>query len=309
MSAETFYCQMSDGERIAVHAWKPAKTPTAIILISHGMAEYAMRYERFAEEAIKAGYAVFAADHRGHGITAGALDKLGHLADKNGFFRVMEDQFELTGEIKKRLPGLPLVLYGHSFGSFIAQLYIERHGSELAGCILTGTRGPDPAIVLSGMLVARAVTLFSNPRKPSHFLTKMSFGTCNERIPDATSPNAWISRDAEEVDKYDASPWTGFVCTSGFYRDLTWGLSAIHRKREIDKIPKDLPVYLLTGEDDPISKYGKTVRLLEKLYRSSGMKRVTSKYYPGGRHELLNDTNRAEVTSDMIGWISQVLKR
>ena len=308
MSAETFYLEMTDGARVAVHAWLPSTSPIAVLQLCHGMAEYAMRYERFAEAAVASGYAVFAADLRGHGLTAGSLDKLGYLADQNGFNRVVEDQKELVRVIGERVPGVPIVLFGHSFGSFIAQGFIERYGEEIVGSILSGTRGPDPLAVCSGRLLAHAICLFADKRKPSRFLTQLSFGGCNTRIPDAQSPNAWLSRDSNEVDKYDASPWSGFPCSAGFYRDLMDGLAQIHRKREIARIPRSLPVFLLVGEDDPIGSYGKTVRALERRYRACGMDRITVKTYPKGRHELLNDVNRDEVTADILGWMDQALR-
>ncbi len=307
MSAETFYLETSDGNRLAVHRWIPDGATKAVIQISHGMAEYAMRYERFAEEARARGFAVYAADHRGHGLTAGSLDRLGHLADEKGFFRVAEDQMELTDVIKTRHPDRSVILYGHSFGSFVAQWYLTRYAGKIDGCVLTGTRGPDFPLVAAGHLVARLACLRSKGRTPSRFLTQMSFGACNKRIPDARSENAWLSRDAEEVEKYDASPWSGFTCTAGFFRDMTEGLLSIHKKGEMAKIPRSLPVFLAVGEGDPISNYGKTVKRLEKRYKALGLNAVSSRYYPEARHELLNEVNRDEVTRDILGWIENTV--
>jgi len=307
MTKETFYLTAGDGARIAVHTWVPGTKPSAVIQISHGMAEYAMRYDRFAEEAVKAGCAVFAADHRGHGETAGSLDKLGYLADTNGFERVVEDQYEITLDIKKKFPSTPVILFGHSFGSFIAQRYIQKHGEDISACILTGTAGPNPALVGGGALAANLVALFDGRKKPSPFLTKLSFGTYNKAFPDAKSPNSWLSRDAEEVDKYDASPWSGFTCTAGFFQDLMAGLSLIHTKGALSGLPLSLPVLLASGSADPVSGAGKTVKLLADLYRDIGIKNVKLVLYPGARHEILNETNRDEVTKDILDWIASVL--
>jgi alpha-beta hydrolase superfamily lysophospholipase len=307
MGAETFYLETSDGNRLAVHRWLPDGATKAVIQISHGMAEYAMRYERFADAARMRGFAVYAADHRGHGMTAGSLDRLGHLADEKGFFLVTEDQKELTDDIKARHPDLPVILYGHSFGSFVAQRYLTRYGGMIDGCVLTGTRGPDFPVVAAGYLVARMACLRARGRRPSSFLAKMSFGACNKRISDAKSENAWLSRDDAEVEKYDASPWSGFTCTAGFYRDMTEGLLTIHKKSEMAKIPCVLPIFLAVGEVDPISKYGKTVKKLEKRYKDLGLSAVSSRYYPEARHELLNDVNRDEVTRDILGWIENAV--
>ncbi len=307
MTKDTFYLNAGDDARIAVHTWIPTAKPAAVIQISHGMAEYAMRYDRFAEAALKAGYAVFAADHRGHGETAVSLDKLGYLADTNGFERVVEDQYEITLDIKKKFPSTPVILFGHSFGSFIAQRYIEKHGEDISACILTGTTGPNPALVNGGKLAANLVAIFSGRKKPSPLLTKLSFGSYNKGFPDAQSPNAWLSRDTEEVEKYDASPWSGFTCTAGFFQDLMAGLSLIHTKAALSGLPLNLPVLIASGSEDPVSGSGKTIKTLADIYRNMGIKNVKLVLYPGARHEILNETNRDEVTKDILDWIASVL--
>ena len=304
MTGETFLFKASDGNDIAVHHWLPEADPSIVILISHGMAEFAARYDRFAEAANARGYAVFAPDHRGHGETAGSLSKLGYLADGDGFGRVMEDLHEIALDLKSRYPGKPLVLLGHSFGSFVSQFFIESYGDLLKGCVLSGTRGPDTVTVAFGLIFAKLVSFCCGRKKPSPFLTQLSFSANNKRIQNPESPNAWLSRDAAEVEKYDASPWAGFTCSAGFYRDLASGLSRIHRKGNIARIPRGLPVFLLCGSDDPVGAYGKTVRALADLYTSSGMSDVALKIYEGGRHEMLNETNRDEVTADILDWIA-----
>lgn len=311
METRSFIHEASDSVPITVHAWDadPRVAPRGIIQISHGMAEFALRYDGFASYAVSNGYAVYAADHRGHGQTAGSLDRLGHLADRDGFTRVMEDQRELALELAKRHPSLPIILVGHSFGSFVAQMLIERHGNLFAGCVLSGTRGPDPALVLSGRILAFIVSLVAGNRKPSPFLTNVSFGSYNRRIPGAASPNSWLSRDSSVVEEYDASPWCGFPCTSGFYRDLMRGLSAIHKPWAIAGIPTYLRVLIVSGSLDPVGGYGKTVSRLAKLYREAGIDDVSLLVYEGGRHEMLNETNRAEVMSDIVAWMDRVTEK
>ena len=174
MNAETFYLTASDNQQIAVHRWLPLTKMRGIILISHGMAEYAMRYDRFADAALAQYFGVYAPDHRGHGETAGSLLKLGYLADKNGFVRVMEDLHELTLEIQSKHPDTPIILLGHSFGSFITQMYIENYGNLLSGCVLSGTRGPDPLLVFGGKIAANVIAFCCGKKKPSPFLTTTS---------------------------------------------------------------------------------------------------------------------------------------
>ena len=304
MDAQTFYLTASDNAQIAVHRWLPLTQPRGIILISHGMMEYAMRYDRFADAAIAQGFAVYAPDHRGHGETAGSLLKLGYLADKNGFERVTEDIHELTLEIQSRHPNTAVILLGHSFGSFVSQMFIEKYGNLLAGCVLSGTRGPDPLVVFGGKITANVIALLCGKKKQSPFLMQLSFGTYNDRISNPGSPNSWLSRDVSEVEKYDASPWAGFTCTAGFFKDLLSGLSSIHRPDALQGIPENLPVFIICGAEDPVGSYGKTVKKLADILTDKGINDLALKIYEGSRHELLNETNRDEVTADVLDWIS-----
>jgi len=218
----------------------------------------------------------------------------------------MEDQHEITCRIRDELPDVPVVLLGHSFGSLIAQLYMERYGYLLDGCILSGTRGPTPVTARSGHLVSAMVGLLRGWKTPSPFLDGLLFGSYNRRIPDAESPNSWLTRDADEVAKYDASPWSGFVCSAGFYRDLTGGLTVIHSRKMLGSIPRDLPVFIFGGTEDPVGDYGKTPARLAALYARLGIGKLEVKLYPGARHELLNETNRDEATSDILSWTAKV---
>lgn len=304
MDAETFYLTASDNEQIAVHRWLPLVKPRGIILISHGMAEYAMRYDRFADAAIAQGFGVYAPDHRGHGETAGSLLKLGYLADKNGFERVMEDLHELTLNIQSTHSDTSVILLGHSFGSFISQMYIEKYGNLLSGCVLSGTRGPDPLVVFGGKIAANIIAFFCGKKKQSPFLTQLSFGTYNKRISNPGSPNSWLSRDTSEVEKYDASPWAGFTCTTGFFQDLMAGLSYIHMNESFSGIPQNLPIFIICGSEDPVGTYGKTVKKLADILTDKGISDLTLRIYEGSRHELLNETNKEEVIDDILDWIS-----
>lgn len=308
MTKDTFFLEATDGVKIAIHRWKSNIEPKAVIQISHGMAEYAMRYDSFAENLVNAGYAVFAADHRGHGETAGSLDKLGYLSDKDGFARVAQDQFELTEEINRQFPKVPVILFAHSFGSFIGQMYIEQHGDKIAGCILSGTMGPNPLKTIAGRMVASLVCMIQGRKKPSPFLTHLTFGANNKRIPNAKSLNSFLSRDEAEVEKYDASPWSGFTCTGGFYQDLMSGLSRIHAPSAISWIPDSLPIFFIAGSEDPVGDYGRSVEKLYTMYKDKGLKRAEIKIYKDARHELLNDICKEEATADILSWIEKVLK-
>jgi alpha-beta hydrolase superfamily lysophospholipase len=309
MTGNTVFQRMSDGQKVAVHRWMPNGAPRGIILVSHGVGEYAMRYDRFAEAATARDFAVIAPDHRGHGETAGSLSKLGYLADGDGFSRVTEDLHEILAETKREFPSIPVFLFGHSFGSIVGQGYVERYGETLSGCVLSGTIGPDPARVFFGKILANLIASIRGRKKISPFLVQLAMGKNLERVIDPASPSSWLTRDVAEVEKYDASPWAGFMSTAGFYQDLTNGLSAIHTQKEIDSIPKRLPILFIYGTDDPVGSYGKTIGRLVELYKRASIVDVTVIPYEGARHEVLNETNRDEVTADVLAWITARVSR
>jgi len=303
MGKNTVRVVADDGLAIAVHRWETEFAPRGVILISHGMGEYAMRYDRFAETATRAGFSVWAPDHRGHGETAGSLSRLGHLADRKGFPRVVED-FRLVAQEARRLhPSAPFFVLGHSFGSLVALSFIERYGDDIAGCVLVGTIGPRPFASRAGIALAGLVSAFRGKRRPSPFLQRVTFGSYNRRVVAPASPNSWLSRDAAEVERYDSTPWSGFVSTAGFFRDLSRGLRDVHRPRAIARIPKDLPIFVASGGDDPVGRYGEGPTRLVRSLIKGGAAKTSLRVYRLARHELVNELNRDEITSDLIAWI------
>ncbi len=294
----------SDGMKLALHRWLPDDRPVGLIQIAHGMMEFAQRYDSFAERAVGLGYAVIANDARGHGMTAGTLESLGRLGEGDTFSRCVEDLYEITQYARDAWPAIPVILFGHSWGSFLAQMYIERHGAALSACILSGTRGPDPLEVFGGRTLAGLLGALGRGNTRSRLLFNLSFRPCNARVPNPQSPNAWLSSDGEAVALYDASPWCGFLPTVRFWDFLMTGLSAIHKRAAFEAIPKNLPVLLFAGSDDPIGKYGKTIDKLVMAYRDAGMTDVERKTYGGARHETLNDSCRDRVMSDLFAWIA-----
>lgn len=299
---------MSDGNVNAFHSWLPDGEIKACLIISHGMAEHGKRYERFASVMTNIGYAVYCEDHRGHGETA-KLQELngtggfGYLADKNGFFRVVDDIHEEVGKIKEWNPGKKVVLFGHSFGSFITQCFIEKYGKDIDSVVICGSAGPRNATVGAAKCIGAVVNIFASRKKPSKFMDNAAFGSYNKRIKNPRTPVDWLSRDEAEVDKYIADDWCGFVCTLGFFRDMFNGLTYIHKKSNMKKVPVNLPVLFIDGTGDPVGDYSKTVVKLSKIYKANGVKDVTLKLYEDARHELLNETNRDEITLDVVNWI------
>lgn len=304
MRSSPFIHQAADGMAIHVRHWLPETKPTAIILVAHGMAEHAARYERLATALTQAGLEVYAPDHRGHGQTGLASSSLGYFGDSGGMRRVVEDLHELSAFAQAQGPGLPVYLLGHSMGSFISQYYISLFGAELAGCILSGTAGPMPAGLLAGgSLVANLGSIFKGRRAGAPLANKLSFGSYNDAFKPNRTAFDWLSRDNAEVDKYIADPLCGFLCSYGFFRDLMGAFRAIHSPEALAAIPPNLPIYLVAGAADPVGAARGSVDALAELYKGLGIKDVEEKLYEGARHEILNETNRDEVTKDILDWL------
>jgi len=303
MKTEEFSYIADDGKSVHVYHWSPETEASACVLVAHGMAEHAARYARFAESLTKAGYEVWAPDHRGHGKTA-SEGELGWLADRDGFRRVVEDLHGLALRIKSDRPGKKLFLFGHSWGSFLSQGYISLYGSELSGCILSGTAGDGGITVKAGSVVAALGCALKGQKAKAPLMDTMSFGAFNKAFQPARTKFDWLSRDPAEVDKYIASPLCGFLCTYGFFRDLLAGLSWIHAPATMAGVPKDLPLHMFAGAKDPVGAATGSFDWLFDRYKSLGIVKLSKKLYPEGRHEVLNDTCREEATTDVITWLN-----
>jgi len=304
MKSSTFTFKDQDGVEIFVYKWEPESNPKAIVQISHGMMEHAARYERFAKALTAEGYVVYANDHRGHGKSATPEQK--GLMGPNGWSGAVKSIKALTDVIKKEKPNLPVFLLGHSWGSFMAQNYIQDYGKELKGVILSGTNGKQ-GLLGPGLMIAKGEVKKKGIDGLGTKMDGMSFNGYNKRIKKPKTRSDWLSRDEKEVEKYVNDPECGFVCKNGFFVDLLSGLKHIWSKEQEAKIPKDLPIYIFAGSEDPVSNYTKGIQELIGRYNKLGIKNLTYKFYPGGRHEMLNETNRDEVTKDTIAWLNSQL--
>ena len=303
MQSSTFTFKDKDGIEIFVYKWQPEGVPKAAVQIAHGMAEHALRYERVAEHLTQAGYICYANDHRGHGKTAGDLEKTGSLG-QGGWDSTVEDLKELTDYIKKENPNIPFFFLGHSWGSLMGQDYIQQWGNEIKGVILSGTNGSQSKLLLFlGMLIAKS-QLKKGPEKRNEKLDNMTFGAFNKPYePNAETKFQWLSRDQDEVNKYVEDPYCGFVCTTSYFVEVLKGLKKIWKKENELKIPKDLPILIIAGEKDPSSNMGKALDILIKRYEKYGIKNITKKIYKDARHEVFNEINRDEVFQDLIEWL------
>lgn len=306
MKTETIKLPMTDGKMVALHTFVPDGDVKAVVQLSHGMAEYSMRYAELGKFLCDNGIAFYAHDHRGHGETAESVEDLGFLAENDGFNRVVEDLATMIKKCKEDFPGKKVILLAHSFGSFVSQCYIEKYGAEIDGVVLCGSAGPRLLLSGVGRVISGIVMKCTGKRKKSALLDTLVFGTYNKGI-ESDSAAAWICRDAEVVKKYDDDPFCGFKVTNEFFYDFLGGLTSIHKKKNMNKIPKDLPVFLMAGDGDPVGEYGKSVKKLFTSYKKLGIKDVSLKLYPEARHELFNELNKVDVMNDLLVWVLSYL--
>jgi alpha-beta hydrolase superfamily lysophospholipase len=297
-------CVADDGRKILVDYWPPDdhERPGAIVQILHGLGEHPARYHRFAVECRKHGYAVVAHNHRGQGENC-AEHELGHFADSRGWDRVISDILVVQKEIGRRHPDLPIVLLGHSMGSFIAQDFLMRNPPNAAALILSGSSLPARRQLIPGHWIARFLTWRHGPREKSVLLNQMGFASFNKRFAPNRTEFDWLSRDESEVDRYVADPLCGADSSNRLWADLTGALSRIRKRRSIRKIPMNLPVLITGGEKDPVGGRTAMSRLAD-AYRRTGHTNVTLKVYANGRHEMMNEINRDEFMADVLRWIA-----
>lgn len=301
------WLKAKDGKEIFLYCWDNVSEPKAVIQIFHGMAEHAGRYRRFADYLNSKGFIVYGDDHRGHGKTAKTIEELGIIGE-DGFNRIVEDEHTIKEWINKKYPNLPIIVFAHSFGSFIGQEYILRYGKELSGIILCGSAARNKAEIFSGRLVTSIEKKIFGESKKSKLLDYLSFSNCNKKISNSKSKFDWLSRDINEVKKYEEDQLCGKVFSTGFYYHLFRAFSKLYNKERLSQIPKDLPIFIISGSGDPIGEYGKLVNNLHNKYLDNQIKYVKLKLYPEARHELLNETNRQEVYDDISQWVNNHIK-
>ncbi|MFD6454498.1 MULTISPECIES: alpha/beta hydrolase [unclassified Nocardia] len=273
----------SDGTTIHVRSWLPTETePRGVVQIAHGMGEHSDRYSHLAERLAGLGFAVYADDHRGHGLSMGAVP--GDLGP-DGWNLLVADEVALTEILRERHPGLPVTLIGHSLGSFAVQQYLLDHSGLVDEVVLSGTTAVDG---LFGEIAAAGGDLI---------------GFFNAEFQPTRTDADWISRDEAQVDAYNADPWCGFAID-----DANMGLlagNAQTRLSDPSTVRADLPIYVMVGDKDPLNNKLRLSDLLVQRYRDAGLADLTYRVYADARHEVLNETNRDEVEADLLAWLTR----
>lgn len=308
MEKQVNWLTMDDGTALYVQKWtEETLTPKAIIQISHGMAEHIERYEPFAHYLLSKGFFVYGNDHRGHGHTGERMGIFGYFSEQNGFDRVVEDLYAVTKYIKHQHPNVPVILFGHSLGSFLARRYVQKYSHDIDGLICSGTGGDPGFATTIGKYIAKRGINKNGSKVPSHTLNKLIFGSYNKKFKSEDHPFARLTRDQAIVEAYTQDPYCGFVCTGSFYYDLLTGLQLVHNKEIIEGIRKDLPMLFISGDNDPVGGFGKDVEKVIKQYKDCGLDNVESHFYHECRHEILNELNKEEVYRDIEHWLMNEL--
>jgi alpha-beta hydrolase superfamily lysophospholipase len=289
--------------QITYYKWTPAAAikPKAVVQIVHGLGEHAKRYDHVALTFNQDGYVVYATDHRGHGKTSEQTG-IGSLKP-DGWSGTVQDEKELTDIIKKEHPDLPVFLLGHSWGSFLSQNYIQQWGSGLKGAILSGTSGKQ-GLLGALAIIAKRLNKKKGPDAISPMMGKLALDPMNKPFAPNRTTHDWLTRDDAEVDKYVADPLCGFDLPNSYWLEMANGLKHIWKKENEAKIPKDLPILLMTGELDPVNVQTKTYFVLLNRYKKIGIKDVSSNIYEGARHETLNELQKDKVKKDILDWLN-----
>ena len=288
---------------LQLKSWSPAVQPKLVFQIVHGMAEHMARYDAFARYLAGQGVYVIACDLPGHGKSAPDEKHLGYAAERDGWIKVVDDLNSVTDQARLVHPDLPLVLFGHSMGSYLAREYCVRYGKRLSGVILSGTMAPNRPLFLFGRLIASTTGRLRGPLHRVTLISTLMNRMFLQRITDRKSVNDWLSRDPAVVRAYDADPLCGFTLTAAGFRDLFDLLSAISSPEWAKKFPAGLPVRLIAGEADPVSGYGEGTHYVYRVLKEQRHQDVEMRLYPDARHELLNETIRERVYQDITAMI------
>lgn len=303
MRVEGYYDSCGEG-RIHYYKWVPEGSPRSVLQIIHGIAETALRYEKFAAYLNDLGYVVAAEEHMGHGMSAAS--RQGYF--EGGWISAVQDTLHLTGMLQKEYGDLPFAFFGHSMGSFMLRTILCKFPQcRPDGAVIAGT-GWQPRAALPALEAAgRAFCRKEGPKASSAFLNKMVFGSYNSRVEHRKTEYDWLTRDRAAVDAYVQDPQCGFPITNGLLRDLTAGLRIVENPENLQHMQKDIPVLFASGSMDPVGDYGRGVRRAVSEFQKAGMQDVTLKLYPLCRHEILNEMNRGEIYEDISQWLEEKL--
>ena len=276
----------------------------AVISIVHGMAEHTDRYIPIAEYLAENGIAVYMHDHAGHGKSVKNSDDLGYFGPSEGYEKIVDDVNKVIEFAKNDFPGVPVIIWGHSMGSFVTRRFISKYPDVADAAIICGTSGANPAAG-AGILIAKLVAALLGKKHRSNILDKMAFGTYNKKFTGDTGFE-WLSVNKENIDTYVADNLCGYKFTAYGFKDLFSLLVCVSSKEWYSSVPEELPIFLIAGDMDPVGNYGKGVKEVYEKLLSSNHKKTSIKLYEGLRHEIHNENCRELILRDIINFIDNI---
>lgn len=298
----------SDGRTdIHVLLWVPEGKVRGVLQIAHGMDEFIERYDRFANALTERGYVVCGNDHLGHGRSVTDDDQLGFFREKDGNGAIIADMRKLHRIMKSRYKDVPYYLLGHSMGSFFARQYIETYGKDLSGVIIMGTGSQPQSTVRFGKMLCRMFGMTRGWHYRSTLLNNIALGSYNKEFEPARTPYDWLTRDEEIVDAYADNPLNTFCFTVNGYYSMFTAIGKAQDKKLMARIPKDLPVLIVSGERDPVGNFTKGVKQTAESLKKAGLNEVQLHFFADDRHEILNELDYAKVYEYIIDWLDEHL--
>ncbi|MBQ7246572.1 MAG: alpha/beta fold hydrolase [Lachnospiraceae bacterium] len=304
MKQEFFFPSKDGLTQIHAIEWIPDGEVRGVLQIAHGMVEFIDRYDRFASFMSSQGFYVVGNDHLGHGKSVTDESQLGYFARHDGNFCVLGDMQRLREDSAKKYPDVPYFILGHSMGSFLTRQFIEMYGTGLAGAIIMGT-GYQPSLTLNmGIALTSLLGKFKGDHHRSVMVNNMALGSYNAKFEPGRTKNDWLTKDEAIVDAYEANPLNQFTFTVNGYNNLFRGMRYAQQRKNLEMIPKELPVLVISGADDPVGEFGKGPKIVAQSYRDNGIKDVTLKLFDGDRHEILNELDHDAIDRYLLEWIT-----
>lgn len=305
MKKEFFY-PSADGET-TIHGieWIPEGGVKAVLQICHGMVEYVDRYDSFASWLAERGWYVTGNDHLGHGKSIASEDRYGFFHVPDGNRCVLSDIQTLRERTGARYPDVPYFMLGHSMGSFLLRQYILKHGRGLDGAVIMGTGCKSRIVLEAGQLLCRLIAAVKGWDFRSRLIDSLGLGGLNRKFEPCESKREWVTSDTEMREKYEEDPLCSFTFTVNGYFHMFEGMKQIAGRQGVRRIPRTLPILLVSGKEDPVGKFGKDVEKLYRLYQEAGIKDVTLQLYEKDRHEVLHEKDRQQVFEDIWNWMEE----
>jgi alpha-beta hydrolase superfamily lysophospholipase len=308
MSFTTNTFTTHDNETIFYYRWPSNKNIVlkGIVQISHGIGEHAGRYHSIANTLQNEGYEVFANDHRIHGKSVKSEDYLGYYDGDDYFSDALNDMRQLTEIIKKTNPNKKIILFGHSMGSLLSREYATRYSEDLAALILSGTASFMKGLGSFGLLSAQFLGKLNGKHRSNELLKNLFISQFNKKFKPNRTRVDWISSDEKQVDLFEADPLRIEDFSLSVFRDILKGSKKTNQDATFEKTPKNLPIFIFSGDKDPVGEMGKGVKKVVKKYKNAGIVNLTLKLYSEGRHEMLNEINKEEVEKDVLNWLNEI---